>query len=119
MSTSKEISYFEFSYIICKAQSLEMSLSKPIYKIAKDLNIDTNKILLACNTLGIHAKAASKKLNTEELEKIINYFNSGKNVSSETIEVGEKASEEPNKKLSVKRKGQYFENTLFPNRLIG
>ena len=97
----------------------EMETSKPIYKISKELGYDTNKIILACQTLGINAKGSSKRLNIEELEKIINYFNSGKNVSTETIEIGNKKSEKENKNSSVKKESQNLENIYFPNRLIG
>ena len=96
-----------------------MESSKPIYKISKELGLDTNKIILACKTLGINAKGSTKRLNSEELQKIINYFNSGKNVSNETIEIGIKKSEKENKKNSVKKESQDLENIYFPNRLIG
>ena len=97
----------------------EMESSKPIYKISKELGFDTNKIILACKTLGINAKGSSKRLNSEELEKIINYFNSGKNASTETVEIGNKKSEKENKKNSVKKESEDLENNFFPNRLIG
>ena len=97
----------------------EMESSKPIYKISKELGFDTNKIILACKTLGINAKGSSKRLNSEELEKIIDYFNSGKNVCTETIEIGNKISEKVNKKNTIKKDSQDKENIYFPNRLIG
>ena len=96
-----------------------MESSKPIYKISKEIGFDTNKIILACKTLGINAKGSSKKLNTDELDRIINYFNSGKNASTETIEIGNKKSEKENKKNSVKKESEDLENIFFPNRLIG
>ena len=96
-----------------------MESSTPIYKISKEIGFDTNKIILACKTLGINAKGSSKRLNNEELEKIINYFNSGKNASTETIEIGNKKSEKENKKNSVKKESEDLENIFFPNRLIG
>jgi len=96
-----------------------MESSKPIYKISKELGYDTNKIILACKTLGINAKGSSKRLNSEELAKIIDYFNSGKNASTETIEIGNKKSEKENKNYSVKKESQNLENIYFPNRLIG
>tara|TARA_B100000212_G_C27097950_1_gene415124 strand:+ start:264 stop:554 length:291 start_codon:yes stop_codon:yes gene_type:complete len=96
-----------------------MQSSKPIYKVSKELGIDTNRILLACKTLGIYAKGSSKRLNSEELEKIINYFNSGKNVSNETIEIESEKSKKSTKKKSIIKKNQYSENIYFPNRLIG
>ena len=45
-----------------------MASNTPIYSIAKDLNIDSNRILLACKSIGIKAKGATKRLNEEELE---------------------------------------------------
>ena len=45
-----------------------MASNTPIYSIAKDLNIDSNRILLACKSIGINAKGATKRLNEEELE---------------------------------------------------
>ena len=96
-----------------------MESSKPIYKISKELGFDTNKIILACKTLGINAKGSTKRLNSEELEKIINYFTSGKNASTETIEIGNKKSETENKKNSVKKESKDIEKSYFPNRLIG
>ena len=62
-----------------------MSINTPIFTIAKDLNLDSNRILLACKKLGINAKGATKRLNNEELEKIKSYFEMGKNVSDEVI----------------------------------
>ena len=97
----------------------DMQSSTPIYKVSKDLGIDTKRIILACKTLGIYAKGSSKRLNSEELEEIINYFNSGKNASTETIEIGNKKSEKVNEKKSIRKENQYSENTYFPNRLIG
>ena len=96
-----------------------MESSKPIYKISKELGLDTNKIILACKTLGIKAKGSTKRLNSEEVEKIIDYFSSGKNASTETIEIGNKKSETENKKNSVKKESKNVENSYFPNRLIG
>ena len=96
-----------------------MESSKPIYKISKELGYDTNKIILACKTLGINAKGSSKRLNSEELAKIIDYFNSGKNASTETIEIGNKKSEKENKNSLFKKESQNLENIYFPNRLIG
>ena len=96
-----------------------MESSKPIYKISKELGFDTNKIILACKTLGINAKGSSKRLNSDELEKIIDYFNSGKNASNETIEIGNKIPEKAIKKNSNKKDLQNRENSYFPNRLIG
>ena len=96
-----------------------MQSSKPIYKVSKELGIDANRIILACKNLGIYAKGSTKRLNNEEMEKVINYFNSGKNVSSETIEIESKKPEKVNKKKSIRKENQYSENIYFPNRLIG
>ena len=96
-----------------------MESTKPIYKISKELDIDTNKIILACKTLGINAKGSTKRLNSEEIESIINYFNTGKNVSSETIEVGNNKSKKVNKKVEIKKETKNLEKKYFPNRLIG
>jgi len=62
-----------------------MSINIPIFSIAKDLNVESNRILLACKKLGINAKGATKRLNKEELAKIKSYFETGKNVSDEVI----------------------------------
>ena len=96
-----------------------MESTKPIYKISKELDIDTNKIILACKTLGINAKGSTKRLNSEEIDSIINYFNTGKNVSSETIEVGNNKSKKVNKKVEIKKETKILEKKYFPNRLIG
>ena len=48
-----------------------MSINTPIFSIAKDLNVDSKRILLACNKLGIKAKGASKRLNKEKLKVIL------------------------------------------------
>ena len=47
-----------------------MTINTPIFSIAKDLNVESNRILLACKKLGINAKGATKRLNKEELEKL-------------------------------------------------
>ena len=44
-----------------------MSFNTPIFSIAKDLNVESNRILQACKKLGINAKGATKKLNEEEV----------------------------------------------------
>ena len=62
-----------------------MPINTPIFSIAKDLNVESNRILLACKKLGINAKGATKRLNKEEVEKIKSYFETGKNVSDEVI----------------------------------
>ena len=58
-----------------------MASNTPIYILAKELDIDSNRIIFACKTLGIPAKGATKRLSEEELEKVQNYFETGKNVS--------------------------------------
>ena len=45
-----------------------MSDKKPIHVIAKDLSIDSKKIIKACNQIGIYAKGASKRLDLKEEE---------------------------------------------------
>ena len=51
-----------------------MSNNTPIFTIAKDLNVESNRVLSACKKLGINAKGATKRLNKEELEKVKSYF---------------------------------------------
>ena len=92
-----------------------MASNTPIYSIAKDLNIDSNRILLACKSIGINAKGATKRLNEEELEKVKNYFETGKNVSEEIIEVNQKNSSIKSKTKKIKRETKI---SYFPNRLI-
>ena len=90
-----------------------MSINTPIFSIAKDLNIESNRILLACKKLGINAKGATKRLNKEELEKIKSYFETGKNVSDEVINLTKVKSKSSSRKILEKEKINYF-----PNRLI-
>ena len=91
-----------------------MSKTSPIYSIAKELNIDSSRIILACKTLGINAKGSTKRLNNQEIEKVKSYFETGKNVSEEVIDLNESNSKEPNKvkKTKEKVKVHYFENRL-------
>jgi len=89
-----------------------MSINTPIFSIAKDLNVESNRILLACKKLGINAKGATKRLNKEELEKIKSYFETGKNVSDEVINLKLK-NKSNSRKIVEKVKINYF-----PNRLI-
>ncbi len=97
-----------------------MSTNKPIHSIAKELGIESNRILLACKDLGIYAKGSSKRLNSQELKKIETYFKSGKNASSETIEV--KNINAPKKVEKVINKNNLTNKkesiTYFPNRLV-
>ena len=92
-----------------------MTSSTPIYSIAKDLNIDSNRILLACKSIGINAKGATKRLNEEELEKVKNYFETGKNVSEEIVEINQKKTSIKSKTKKIKRETKI---SYFPNRLI-
>ena len=89
---------------------------KPIHVIAKDLGIDTKKVIKACNQIGIYAKGASKRLDDKEEEKIFTYFNNGKNAANEIVDIKISALKETKieKELPIKsNKNQYF-----PNRLI-
>ena len=89
-----------------------MSINTPIFTIAKDLNVESSKILLACKKLGINAKGATKKLNKEELEKIKNYFEMGKNVSDEVINLNKVKTKISSRKIVEKVKIKYFANRL-------
>ena len=89
-----------------------MSINIPIFTIAKDLNVESNRILLACKKLGINAKGATKRLNKEELEKIKSYFETGKNVSDEVINLKKVKSKSSSKKNVEKKKVNYFANRL-------
>ena len=93
-----------------------MSLNTPIYSIAKELNIDSDKVILACKALGINAKGATKQLKEEDLARVKSYFENGKNASQEIIDLN-KSKVKPktkSKKVEIKTKQSYF-----PNRLIG
>ena len=89
-----------------------MSTNTPIFTIAKDLNVESNRILLACKKLGINAKGATKRLNEEELEKIKSYFETGKNVSDEVINLNEVKTKSSSKKIVEKVEIKYFANRL-------
>ena len=89
-----------------------MSINTPIFSIAKDLNVESNRILLACKKLGINAKGATKRLNEEELEKIKSYFETGKNVSDEVINLNKVKTKSSPRKNVEKVKVQYFANRL-------
>ena len=91
-----------------------MSINTPIFSIAKDLNVESNRILLACKKLGINAKGVTKRLNEEELKKIKSYFETGKNVSDEVINLNKVKTKSNSKKIVEKVKIKYF-----ANRLIG
>ena len=89
-----------------------MSTNTPIFTIAKDLNVESNRVLLACKKLGINAKGATKRLNKEELEKIKSYFVTGKNVSDEVINIDKVKTKSSSKKTVEKVKIKYFANRL-------
>ena len=91
-----------------------MSIDTPIFTIAKDLNIESSRILLACKKLGINAKGAAKRLNKQEVEKIISYFETGKNVSDEIVNLNKNKVKEK----SSSRKIQEEKISFFANRLI-
>ena len=89
-----------------------MPINTPIFTIAKNLNIESNRVLLACKKLGINAKGATKRLNEEELKKIKNYFETGKNVSDEVINLSKVKTKSNSKKIVEKVKIKYFANRL-------
>ena len=93
-----------------------MSDKKPIHLIAKDLGIDTKKIINACNQIGIYAKGASKRLDQKEEEKIKIYFNNGKDVANEVIDL--KISSLNEAKIEKESSIKSNKNKNFPNRLI-
>ncbi len=92
-----------------------MSINTPIFALAKDLNIESNRILLACKKLGINAKGATKRLNKEESEQIKSYFDTGKNVSDEIVNLNENKVKE---KISVRKIEGKEKINYFANRLI-
>ena len=93
-----------------------MSEKKPIHLISKDLGVDAKKVIKACNEIGIYAKGASKRLDNKEEEKVKTYFNNGKNVANEVIDIKIDSLNETSKKkgFTIKSKN----NKYFPNRLI-
>ena len=93
-----------------------MASNTPIYSLSKELDIDSKRIILACKKIGIPAKGATKRLNEDELEKVKNYFQTGKNVSEEIVEINKKVTKAKKKTSEIKidTKTKYF-----PNRLIG
>ena len=92
-----------------------MAPNTPIYNIARELNIDSNRIILACKKIGINAKGAAKRLNQEELKKVKNYFESGKNISEEIVEINAKDTSTKTKPQKIKKE---IKTNYFPNRLI-
>ena len=89
-----------------------MSITTPIFTIAKELNVESNRVLLACKKLGINAKGATKRLNKDELGKIKSYFETGKNVSDEIVNLNKVKDTSSPRKPSEKVKINYFENRL-------
>ena len=91
-----------------------MTINTPIFTIAKDLNVESNRVLSACKKLGIEAKAVTKRLNKEESEKIKIYFESGKNVSDEIVNLKKNKvkSKTISRKIEEKEKINYFANRL-------
>ena len=91
-----------------------MSPNTPIFTIAKDLNLESNRILLACKKLGINAKGATKRLNEQELEIIKGYFETGKNVSDEIVNLDKNKVKVKKNTNKIESKGRinYFENRL-------
>jgi len=89
-----------------------MSINTPIFTIARDLNVESNRVILACKKLGIKAKGATKRLNKEELEKIKSYFETGKNVSDEVINLNKVKTKSRSIKEVEKVKIKYFANRL-------
>ena len=89
-----------------------MSTNTPIFTIAKDLNVESNRVLSACKKLGINAKGVTKRLNKEEIEKIKSYFETGKNVSDEVINLNKVKTKSSSKKIVEKVKIKYFANRL-------
>ena len=92
-----------------------MASNTPIYSLAKELEIDSKRIILACKKIGIPAKGATKRLNKDELEKVKYYFITGKNVSEEIVEVNKKVNEKKKKTEEIKKVAK---TNYFPNRLI-
>ena len=93
-----------------------MSEKKPIHLISKDLGIDSKKVIKACNEIGIYAKGASKRLDNKEEEKIKAYFNNGKNVANEVIDIkiGTVKETTNDKEFTIKSTNRKY----FSNRLI-
>ena len=88
-------------------------MNTPIFTIAKELNVESSRILLACKKLGIIAKGATKRLNKEQFEKIKSYFETGKNVSDEVVNLNKVSA-----KISARKNVEKVKINYFPNRLI-
>ena len=93
-----------------------MPEKKPIHLIAKELGVDAKKVIKACNEIGIYAKGASKRLDHKEEEKIKAYFNNGKNVANEVIEI--KINSTNDQEIEKEFTYKDYNNKYFPNRLI-
>ena len=91
-----------------------MTINTPIFTIAKDLNVESHRIILACKKLGIDAKGATKRLNKAEIDRIKSYFETGKNVSDEIVNLNKNKSEEKSSptEISENVKVNYFVNRL-------
>ena len=91
-----------------------MTIKTPIFTLAKDLNVESSRILLACKKLGINAKGVAKRLNKEESEQIKSYFDTGKNVSDEIVNLNENKLKAKinSRKIEEKEKINYFANRL-------
>ena len=92
-----------------------MPINTPIFTIAKDLNVESNRILLACKKLGINAKGATKRLNKQEVEEIRSYFETGKNVSDEIVNLKQNKIKDKKNLIKIEEKVKI---NYFPNRLI-
>ena len=92
-----------------------MSTTTPIFTIAKNLNVESNRVLSACKNLGINAKGATKRLNKQELDKIKSYFETGKNVSDEIVNLDKN---KVNENRISKMKKEEVKVNYFINRLI-
>ena len=92
-----------------------MSINTPIYAIAKNLNLESKRILLACKKLGINAKGATKRLNKQEVEEIRSYFETGKNVSDEIVNLKQNKIKDKKNLIKIEEKVKI---NYFPNRLI-
>ena len=95
-----------------------MSINTPVHQVAKDLGINSNRVILACKTLGINAKGSSKRLNKEELDKVLNHFKTGKNVSEEVVTINNEpkrkdlTTNQLNNKKNIPNRINYFSNRL-------
>ena len=70
---------------------------------------------MACKSLGIYAKGSSKRLNIDEYTKVKNYFETGKNVSEEIVDINNTNTQTNIKTPKIKKEVKI---NYFPNRLI-